>query len=193
LLALIRLLKALDRAIAALELAIALFALAAILVLTAVPIGLRAAGGNSGAFWWTTPVSLYFLTTATFFAASLALRSRRHIQIDLVTRALPLRAKAAVGILGWLVAAAVLAALCRAAIYYVQANWNQLSKVEGLTKGPVEIAMPIALGVMVFRCLLASLEDLRGAWTGDVAYLAAFEHHEGADAAAPAPDLGGAP
>jgi TRAP-type C4-dicarboxylate transport system permease small subunit len=189
--ALIRILKAFDSAVAAAELAIALASLAAILVLTAIPIALRAAGANAGAFWWTTPMSLYLLLTSTFFGASLAIRSRRHIQIDLVTRLLPRRAKAGMGVVSWLVAAAILAVLCRAAVELVSLNWTQVSKLRGVALfgarlpdvplGPLQLAMPIALGIMSFRCLVSSLEDLRGVVTGDLAYLAQYEHAEGTD------------
>ncbi len=191
---LIRVLKTADRALAALELGIALAALALILIFTSIPIALRAFGGGSGAFWWTTPLSLYLLLWATFLGASLAMRSRRHIQIDLVTRALPRRVKAGFGVLGWLAAAAILAILCAAAIHYVRQNWDQVSKLRGLSigstqipdvpLGPLQLAMPIALAVMAFRCALAWLEDLRGVVTGDLAYLAAFEHVEGEHGAA---------
>lgn len=179
--ALVRVLQKLDAAIAAVELVIALVALAAILVLTAAPIALRVGGGNAAALWWATPVSLYLMLTSTFFAASLALRERRHIQIDIVTRLLPRRGRAGLGVASWLVAALVLGVLCAASIHYVRVNWDQISKVRGISLGPIQIAMPIALGVMTFRCLLAWLTDLRGAVTGDVAYMAKYEHHEGID------------
>jgi TRAP-type C4-dicarboxylate transport system permease small subunit len=192
------LLKSFDRAIAAAELAIALAFLAAILVFTAVPIFLRIFGGQSAEFTWMGPLSLYMLLTSTFFGASLAMRQRRHIQIDIVTRGLPRRAKAAFGVLGWLVAALIMGALFWASVHYVRANWTQQSKLRGVPLGPIQLGMPIALGVMTFRCLLAWLDDLRGVVTGDVAYLAAFEHTETTDAierlsgerpaALPAPD-----
>lgn len=200
--ALLRALRKVDAAVAAVELAIAIAALAAILALTAIPIALRAVGGNAGAFWWTTPASLYLLLTSTFFGASLAIRTRRHIQIDLVTRLLPKRAKAGVGVLGWLVAAAILAALCYAALELVKLNWTQVSKLRSVELfgarlpnvplGPLQLAMPVALAIMAARCLVFSLEDLRGVVTGDLAYLAQYEHVEGTDLHPVAPPHGDA-
>lgn len=195
---LISILKSLDGAIAALELVVALAAFAGLLVLTTLRIFLRVewfsrvTGTSSAAFWWATPLSLYLLLTATLLGASLALRSRRHIQIDIVTRGLPRRVKAGVGVAGGLVAAAILGVLCRATIYFVSTNWSQTSNLHGLSIGPIhspkvgelQVVMPIALAVMAFRCVIAALEDLRGVVTGDLAYLAAYEHHEVVDPAA---------
>lgn len=176
---LIAILKTVDRAIAAVELVAALAALAGMLVLTTIPIVLRTAGGNASSFWWTTPTSLYLLLTATFFGASLAARARRHIQIDLVTRALPRRVKAGFGVVGGLVAAVILGFLAYAAIHYVRQNWDQSSKLRGLALGPLQLGMPVALWTMTFRFVLGALEDLVGVVTGDLSYLAYYEHVEG--------------
>ncbi len=177
------LLRAVDKTIAAVELVAALFLLGGMLVLTAIPIYIRATDGDSAAFAWTMPVSLYMLLTVTFVGASLGIRSRRHIQIDVVTRALSRRAKACFGVVGWLVAAVILAALFVAAVHYCKVNWAQISKIRGAKLGLIQLGMPISLGIMVFRCILAWLEDLRGVWTGDLSHLAAFEHAEAAEIA----------
>lgn len=182
--ALIRLLKGFDRGVAALELTVAIISLTLMLTFTTLPIVFRLAKGSSVDVWWATPVSLYLLLTSTFLGASLALRARRHIQIDLITRGLPRRGKAGFGIIAGIVAAVILGALCVAAIHHVQVNWDQQSKLRGIPLGPVQMAMPFALAVMAFRSLLGALEDLRGVMTGELGYMAAFEHTEGADLAA---------
>ncbi len=179
--ALLRILKTFDRGLAAVELVVAILSLVAMLVLTTLPIAFRLVQGSSVAVAWAMPAALLLLLTSTFLGASLALRSRRHIQIDLVTRGLPRRGKAGFGVLSGLIAAAILGLLFAAAVHYVQVNWQQTSKLRWLALGPATLAMPVALGVMAFRSLLAALEDLRGVVTGELDYMVAYEHHEGAD------------
>jgi len=198
---LIRALKAVDGVIAVVEGAIALVSITAILALVSwqVPVrlmsvesrkGFAASLGGVGEalfgdYTWMTPLARFLLLWATFAGASLATRTRRHILIDAVTKSLPSkRVQAIVNVPSTLLAALLTGFLAWVAVGFVHENWNDQTTLRGLNLGLVQLVIPFALGVMSFRFVITALEDGRGAITGDLAYLAAFEAHTGPSALA---------
>lgn len=186
--ALIRTLKGIDLAVALLEKIFAFVATIAMLLLVVIPVVLRAlldvwdgAARLLADSVWMGPVARFLLLWTALVGASLATRLRRHIAIDVVTKSLPPRARASVGALGSLVAAAVCAVIARVGAFVAAENWTQPTPLRGVNLGPVQIIIPIALSIMTYRFLIAALEDTRGAATGDLAYLHEYEaagaHH----------------
>jgi TRAP-type C4-dicarboxylate transport system permease small subunit len=188
-------LRFLDRLIAGAEIAIAVAATVGILAIVLTQVVLRAlldvwphARELLIDWYWMGPVSRFLLLWATFAGASLAARARRHIAIDAVTKALPLRPRTAVNVLGSLVAAVISGLLARVALFVVERSWDDSTPLHGVDRGPVLLIIPIALAIMAFRFGIIVLEDARGAWTGDLAYLRAYEDPEAHTAAVePAP------
>src|SRR2546423_15586944 len=125
-----------------------------------------------------TPVAGFLLLWPTFAGASLATRGRRHIVVDVVTKALgSKRAQVAVNVPASLVAASLCTFVAYIGWVVVRANWTSETVLRGLEVGKVQVVIPVAFALMAFRFVLIALEDLRGALTGDLAYLARFEGH----------------
>jgi TRAP-type C4-dicarboxylate transport system permease small subunit len=168
----------LDHVIARVEAVLAVLVFTAMVVLVALPPVFRAVS-YAGEYSWMLKAPTCLLLWIAFLGASIATRIRRHVVIDVVTKMLPLRGRAALGVLGSLLSAAVCAVFTAAAVLYVAGEWETVYKgLQPLTYGQVYLVLPACLLVMTVRFLLNGLEDLDGALTGDVAYLKEHELDE---------------
>src|SRR5205085_8429305 len=102
-------------------------------------------------FSWMTPVARFLLLWSTLAGASLATRGRRHILIDVVTKALPRRVAVGVNVAAAIVAASLCGFLTYVAQYVVRSNWEQQTVLRGVNLGPAQLIIPIAFSIMAFR------------------------------------------
>ncbi len=135
----------------------------------------------------------FCLLWLAFLGASLATRERRHISIDIVTKIVPRRVRAGLGAASSFVAAVACVVLLVVSTYLVRENWTSAIRAFSLfSRGQAELVYPVALGIMSFRFLIVGIEDLRGFVTGDLAYLATYEHAEGEHGTIHIEDVAGA-
>jgi len=189
-----RLVVRLDKAdgwVAPVEAVLAIVTAAGMLVLVAAPMVIRKLPAGTAAavgdYAWMPQAARLLLIWSAFLGASLATRARRHIVIDVVTKSISRRSRAWASVAASVVAAGLCATLAVAATHVVHSNWDQATVLPGIKSGPAHIIVPLALGIIALRFLKIGLEDLDGALSGDLEYLARYEHDEAA-AHAPPPE-----
>ncbi|MHC4831292.1 MAG: TRAP transporter small permease [Planctomycetota bacterium] len=151
---------------------------------------------DEGDYSWMAQAARYALVWSLFAGASLATRTRRHIMVDIVTKMVPLKARAFLGIGANFLGFALCGSLTVVGAYVVQVNWSQKTVLHGMNSGPLHVIIPVALAIMALRFLANMVQDFQGFSSGDLAYLkeaeeselggATYEGGEPEDSAAPA-------
>jgi TRAP-type C4-dicarboxylate transport system permease small subunit len=113
---------------------------------------------------WADPVLRHMVLWVAMIGASMATSARRHLNMDALTRILPPKGKAIAGVFVHLTAAAVTGVLSWVSCIFV----SEEMATGGLaflnvSRWQAQLILPIAFGLMAFRFLISSLEDLRKA------------------------------
>lgn len=110
---------------------------------------------------WADPMLRYSVLWIAFIGASLATRENRHINIDVLTRFLPLRIKRVVSILMNLFALSVCIILLKASIDFMKMEIEFPREVfAGIKNWMLEIIIPIGFLLMSLRFAIAVLESI---------------------------------
>lgn len=113
---------------------------------------------------WALELSKYLLVWVMGAGASVAVREKRHIGIELLALVLPEKPRKAVATLVWaLCAAACFAAIAPAAEYVRQAReYGLMSDTIDLPEWYAYIAMPVSAALLGARFSLAAIGESRG-------------------------------
>lgn len=110
---------------------------------------------------WADPMLRYSVLWIAFIGASLATRENRHINIDVLTRFLPLRIKRVVSILMNLFALSVCIILLKASIDFMKMEIEFPREVfAGIKNWMLEIIIPIGFLLMSLRFAIAILKSI---------------------------------
>jgi TRAP-type C4-dicarboxylate transport system permease small subunit len=188
--------QGIDAHVAKLEMAIAIVATFGMVLLVAAPMVLRKMphemrSGFISDYSWMPQLTRLLLTWAAFAGASLATRARGHIVVDVVTKLIPIRARAAFNVGAAGLAAGLCGVLAVVGAHVVRSNWEAHSVVPHVSAGQARLVVPVALALMAIRFFLVMLEDLDGAASGDLDYLRRIEAGQHPHATADEPSGGG--
>lgn len=148
---------------------------AAMAVLAASSVTLRALG--AGGLPATEELVRMGVMWLAFVGGSLSTRGRAHIHLDLLERALDVRTKAWFDAMGSILSAAMMAVLCKAAFFYVDAerSFGERSPSLSIPLWLVKAILPVALALVAIRFLAVAGSDLRAIRTGEFAVFARGE------------------
>lgn len=111
---------------------------------------------------WADPMLRHLVLWVGMVGGSMATSARRHLNMDALSRLLPPKGKAVAGFLVELASALVAGVLAWVSIIFI--NQEMASGAHaflGVARWQAQLIMPIAFGIMAYRFMLASLEDLR--------------------------------
>lgn len=160
-----------NAALGAVERVVLLGALAGMLLAVCISIGSRPLGVDVP---WVTPLVLSLMVVATLFGAALATATRRHITMDLLTKAFAQKGRAVVSSLVNIIGAAITAVLTTAGSGWVRANMEFDDPISLALKLPdwwLQAVVPIGFGLCCVHFVLNLLLDLNGLATGDLSHL----------------------
>jgi TRAP-type C4-dicarboxylate transport system permease small subunit len=158
-------------ALEAFERAVLLAALLGMLLSVMVAIAARPLGADVP---WTTPAVLALMIVATFAGAALATSTRRHITMDLLTKALKPRGRAMISIVTALLGIGITVTLALSGSHWVKANMEFEDPISLALKLPdwwLQAVVPIGFSLCALHFLLNIVRDAIGLVTGDLSHL----------------------
>ncbi len=123
---------------------------------------------------WATPLVLALMIVATFSGAALATATRRHITMDLLTKALGPRGRALVSIVVSSIGAAITTVLALAGSHWVKANMEFDDPISLALKVPdwwLQAVVPAGFALCAIHFVLNLVLDVHGLATGDLSHL----------------------
>jgi TRAP-type C4-dicarboxylate transport system permease small subunit len=152
-------LRRLDRVIAAAETTLLVVLLGVMIVLDFAQVILR--NFFSSGFIWADTFLRQTVLWVAFLGASLAVQERKHINIDVLTRFLPDRAKRTARVITDLFAAVVCFSFLRASLTFVSSEITYTTIL--LLNVPTwcfELIIPVGYGMLTFRFLIKVVDDI---------------------------------
>jgi TRAP-type C4-dicarboxylate transport system permease small subunit len=115
-------------------------------------------------FVWADPLLRYMVIWAGLFGADIATRKEKHITIDIISHLIPIELKSWLQALIHLFAAAVCACLTYAAVIFInnEASFSGGREILGIPSWGMNLAFPVAFGLISLRFLILFGADIRG-------------------------------
>jgi TRAP-type C4-dicarboxylate transport system permease small subunit len=152
-------LRRLDRVIAAAETTLLVVLLGVMIVLDFAQVILR--NFFSSGFIWADTFLRQTVLWVAFLGASLAVQERKHINIDVLTRFLPDRAKRIARIITDLFAAVVCFSFLRASLTFVSSEMTYTTiLLLNIPAWCFELIIPVGYGMLTFRFLIKVVDDI---------------------------------
>lgn len=123
---------------------------------------------------WVTPAVLALMIVATFAGAALATATRRHITMDLLTKAVGPKGRAAISAFVSVLGASVSAWLCIAGSIWVRGNMEFGDPISLALKLPdwwLQAVVPAGFGLFALHFAINCLLDINGLISGDLSHL----------------------
>jgi C4-dicarboxylate transporter DctQ subunit len=152
-------LRLLDRVIAAAETTLLVVLLGVMIVLDFAQVILR--NFFSSGFIWADTFLRQMVLWVAFLGASLAAQERKHINIDVLTRFLPGRAKRIARMVTDLFAAIVCFSFLRASLTFVSSEITYTTiLLLNIPTWCFELIIPVGYGMLTFRFLIKVVDDI---------------------------------
>jgi TRAP-type C4-dicarboxylate transport system permease small subunit len=161
----------LDRALAALDALARWIAMAlatAIIAILAAQIFFRYALNSS--IIWSEEVATWCLVWVVFLGAAAIMRRWDHVQIPMLIRRLPLRARPGVIVFAKLATFVAAALVAWYGLQWVLGLGHIRSQTTGISTRWIKLAVPVGAGLMAIFALRCALEDVRRWRRGDIGY-----------------------
>jgi TRAP-type C4-dicarboxylate transport system permease small subunit len=123
---------------------------------------------------WTTPLVLALMIVATFAGAALATATRRHITMDLLSKALGQKGRAALSMVTSLIGAGITSVLATAGSHWVRANMDFDDPISLALKVPdwwLQTVVPAGFALCTLHFVLNFFQDAVGLATNDLSHL----------------------
>jgi len=123
---------------------------------------------------WVTPMVLALMIVATFSGAALATATRRHITMDLLTKALGPRGRAIISALVSLLGGCVATWLTAAGMIWVKGNMEFEDPISLALKLPdwwLQAVVPTGFFLFAVHFFINALLDINGLISGDLSHL----------------------